>query len=79
MHEFRTKEPALGTIDILSNLVNKSPEEIYLLCKTRFKEEQVFDSFKNTLYDGSSHMLNPDGLWGWMFISFPAICCTSLC
>lgn len=73
MDEFRRKELTFGTIALLSNLANKSPEEIYLLYKTRSKVEQVFDSFKNTLNADSSHMQNPDGLEGWMFVNFLAI------
>ncbi len=73
MSEFREKELTFGTIAILHNLKNKSPEEIYQLYKTRSKVEQVFDSFKNTLNADASHMRNQRGVEGWMFINFLAI------
>jgi transposase len=71
--EFHKKAHTFGTFSILTNLVGKTPVEIYELYKSRTEIETAFDSFKNTLEADRSYMQNDQALEGWMFINYLAL------
>jgi transposase len=73
INEFHQKQSSLGTLAILSNVIEKSPEEIYKYYKSRQSIETMFDTMKNILHADSSYMQNETALYGWMFINYLAL------
>lgn len=71
--EFHKKAHTFGTFSILTNLIGKSPAEIYGLYKSRLEVETAFDVFKNTLEADRSYMQNDQTLEGWMFMNYLAL------
>ena len=71
--EFHKKAHTFGTFSILTNLVGKTPMEIYEVYKSRMEVETGFDAFKNTLEADRSYMQNDLSLEGWMFINYLAL------
>jgi transposase len=71
--EFHKKSHTFGTFSILTNLIGKTPVEIYELYKSRMEVETAFDAFKNTLQADRSYMQNDQSLEGWMFINYIAL------
>lgn len=71
--EFHKKAHTFGTFSILTNLIGKTPEEIYGLYKSRMEVETAFDAFKNTLEADRSYMQNDQALEGWMFMNYLAL------
>ena len=57
----------------MTNLVGKTPAEIYGLYKSRMEVETAFDAFKNTLDADRSYMQNDQALEGWMFMNYLAL------
>ena len=73
LEEFRTKQQVMGTIAIIDNLPDKTPEDIYQTYKSRCEIEQLFDIFKNELEADKTYMHSIESLRGWMFINHLAI------
>lgn len=71
--EFHKQAHVFGTFSIISNLIDKKPEEIYALYKSRMEVEQAFDAFKNTLEADRTYMQNDQSMEGWMFINYIAL------
>ena len=71
--EFHKKAHTFGTFSILTNLIEKTPLEIYALYKSRMEVETAFDAFKNTLEADRSYMQNDQALEGWMFLNYLAL------
>lgn len=71
--EFHKKAHTFGTFSIVTNLVGKTPAEIYELYKSRMEVETAFDAFKNTLDADRSYMQNDQALEGWMFMNYLAL------
>ena len=71
--EFHKKAHTFGTFSILTNLIGKTPIDIYELYKSRMEVEIAFDAFKNTLEADRSYMQNDQALEGWMFINYIAL------
>lgn len=61
-----------GTLSVRTNL-EKSPEKVYELIKSRIDVEQAFDTFKNTLDGDRTYARDDNSLEGWMFINFIAL------
>ena len=59
----------MGTLSMLNNLENQTPEEIYLTYKSRAEIEQFFDCYKNTLSATATYMQNDDAPQGWVFVT----------
>jgi len=72
--EFHNKEHSFGTLALLSNLDHVTPQKIFSQYKSRAAIEQLFDSFKNLLEADRSYMRDNQGLEGWMFINYIALC-----
>ncbi len=62
-----------GTIGLISNVSDKTPDEIYIAYKSRMAIEEMFDSLKNVVDVDSTYMQNEDTLQGWMFINHIAL------
>src|SRR5690606_29813329 len=71
--EFHKTAHTFGTFSILTNLSEKTPQEIYELYKSRMEVETAFDAFKNTLQADRTYMQNDQSLEGWMFINYLAL------
>ncbi len=65
---FFDKQYDFGSIVIKTNL-NKTPEEIFYLYKTRCEIEQSFDFLKNLLDLDKSYMQNQYSLEAWAFLN----------
>ena len=70
---FKEKESSLGTLAVLNNLQEKTPEAIYHYYKSRDNIEIMFDAMKNILEADASYMQNELALQGWMFINHIAL------
>jgi len=70
---FHERSHTFGTIALLSNLTDTTPEKIYSQYKSRGAIEQLFDSFKNLLDADKTYMRTDEGLEGWMFIHYIAL------
>jgi transposase len=73
INDFHQKQSSFGTLAILTNVTEKSPEEIYKYYKSRQSIETMFDAMKNTLQVDCSYMQNEFALYGWMFINYLAL------
>jgi transposase len=73
LEKFKQKLKTFGTVAFISNLKDKSPEDIYKTYKTRGEVETMVDAMKNILEVDNSYMQNEMALQGWMFISFIAL------
>lgn len=70
---YREKRDRFGTIGLISNVSDKTPNEIYIAYKSRMAIEEMFDSLKNVIDADSTYMQNEDTLQGWMFINHIAL------
>ena len=70
---FHEKQHTFGTMAIISNISQATPETLYCQYKSRCAIEQLFDSFKNLLAADRTYMRTDEGLEGWMFINFIAL------
>jgi len=58
-----------GTITLLTNLSDASPQDIYETYKSRMYIETMFDGMKNVLDADHTYMQNQQTLEGWMFVN----------
>jgi transposase len=70
---FHEKQHTFGTMALISNISESTPEKLYCQYKSRCAIEQLFDSFKNLLAADRTYMRTDEGLEGWMFINFIAL------
>ncbi len=70
---FHKKAHCFGTFSILTNLTDKTPEEVYAFYKSRMEVERAFDAFKNTLEADRTFMQNDQSMEGWMFMNYLAL------
>jgi len=73
IESFKEKAHGFGTFAIITNLSDKSAEEVYKIHKTRGDIETMIDAMKNNLSLDKSYMQNEFALQGWMFITYIAI------
>ena len=71
--KYKSNLPSMGTLSMLHNLENQTPEEIYLTYKSRAEIEQFFDCYKNTLSATATYMQHDDALQGWVFVNHIAM------
>jgi hypothetical protein len=73
-HEkFMERRHRFGTLGVLTNVDDKTPQEIYLEYKSRLAIEEMFDSMKNVLEADNTYMQNGDALQGLMFVNHLAL------
>lgn len=73
VEKFHLKKRTFGTIAIISDLVDKTPEEIYTAYKTRMSIETAFDVMKTVLEADRTYMQQEEVLQGWMFVNHIAL------
>jgi transposase len=73
LEKFHLKKQVFGTIAIISDLKDKTPEEIYTAYKTRMSIETVFDAMKTVLEADRTYMQQEEVLQGWMFVNHIAL------
>ena len=73
VNDFHQKLSSFGTLAIVTNVIEKSPEDIYKYYKSRQSIETMFDTMKNMLHADASYMQNETALYGWMFINYLAL------
>ena len=70
---FHERTHMLGTFSIITNLKEKTPQDVYKMYKARMEIETAFDAFKNTLEADRSYMHSDQSFEGWMFINYIAL------
>jgi transposase len=73
IQNFKEKSFTFGTFSVITNLADKTAEDIYKIYKTRGDIETMIDAMKNVLCLDKSYMQNEAALQGWMFITYIAI------
>ena len=73
IEEYHSRKRKFGTISMITNLKNKTAQEIYTTYKSRGEIESMFDLFKNILDTDKSHMQNEETLQGWIFMNHLAL------
>lgn len=73
LQTFQKKELHFGTLALLSNLTQKSAEEVYQIYKSRNQIEMMFDGFKGVLEADRTYMQNEETLQGWMLANHIAL------
>lgn len=73
IEKFHEMENRFGTIAVVINIKEASPEKIYSTYKSRMNIEVMFDSLKNVVDADSSYMQDEEALQGWMFINHIAL------
>lgn len=71
--KFLSRKDRFGTIAIITNVEDKTPQELYLAYKSRMAIEEMFDSMKNVLEADKTYMQNEDTLQGLMFVNHVAL------
>jgi len=72
IEEFFNHQYKFGTIAVITDL-DKTPERIYNLLKSRIEIEVMFDIFKNILHADRSYMRSDEQIDAWVFINFIAL------
>jgi len=73
LDEFYVDQFRLGTIAVVTNLLDVLACEVYGFLKARVEIEQMYDSFKNVLHADRMYMRDDYQVEGWMFINFVAL------
>ena len=73
MNEYKEKQRKFGTIAMMTNLIEQSPNNIYEHYKTRMEVETVFDAYKNLLEADRSYMQSDNAMNAWMFINHVSV------
>ena len=73
IEEFHKRAHCFGTFSILTNLIDKTSDEIYAFYKSRMEVERAFDAFKNTIEADRTFMQNDQSMEGWMFMNYLAL------
>jgi len=73
MDAYQQKQIMFGTISMITNCVELTPEQIYLNYKSRMEIETVFDTYKNLLSADRTYMRSDNSLEAWVFINHIAI------
>lgn len=73
MEKFSLKKHHFGTISLLTNLSDKSAEQIYQIYKSRNQIEMMYDGFKGVLEADRTYMQNEETLQGWMLANHIAL------
>lgn len=62
-----------GTIALITNLKELSPEVVFQYFKSRYQIEVMFDTFKNILESDRTYMRTDRAMETWMFINYLAL------
>lgn len=73
IENYHERKYSFGTISMITNLENKTAQEIYTTYKGRGEIESMFDLFKNILDTDKSYMQNEETLQGWIFMNHLAL------
>ena len=69
IENYQLKQNVFGTISMITNLVDTSPQKIYENYKSRMEIETVFDTYKNLIQADRTYMQSNDSINGWLFIN----------
>ncbi len=69
MKRFQERQLTFGTLLLMTNIQDPSPEDIYKKYKTRMEVETMFDALKNILEADKSYMQSDESFKAWMFIN----------
>ncbi len=70
---FKEKLGRFGTVALITNLVDLSPERVFQYYKSRVQIEKMFDIFKNLLQADRTYMRTDKAMETWMFINYIAL------
>ena len=70
---FHERQSRMGTIAMLTNLADKTPEQVYKSYKGRAEIEVMFDALKNILDADRTYMRDEEAVEGWFFINHLAL------
>jgi hypothetical protein len=73
LEKFNKKKLQFGTLALLSNLSEKTAEEIYQIYKSRNQIEMMYDGFKGVLEADKTYMQNEETMQGWMLANHVAL------
>jgi transposase len=73
IEKFRRKKLQFGTLALLTNLSDKTEEQIYQIYKSRNQIEMMYDGFKGVLEADRTYMQNEETLQGWMLANHVAL------
>lgn len=73
VQKFNKKKNQFGTLALFSNLLDKTPEQIYQIYKSRNQIEMMYDGFKGVLEVDKTYMQNEETLQGWMLANHVAL------
>jgi transposase len=73
LERFKEKYHTMGTLSIITNLIDLKPDEIYYAYKTRQRIEQMIDVMKNIIESDKTYMQDSDALEGWFFVNYIAL------
>lgn len=72
---FYEKQIHFGTVALINNNKDKTPEEVYVQYKARTNVESMFDAMKNVVEADRTYMQNDKAMEGWMFVNHIALQC----
>lgn len=75
MNGFYEKQIHFGTLALINNNKDKTPEEVYGQYKARTNVESMFDAMKNVVEADRTYMQNDKAMEGWMFVNHIALQC----
>lgn len=69
MQGYVNKQIQFGTIAMITNCTNETPQKIYENYKSRMEVEMVFDTYKNLLIGDRTYMQSDASMEAWVFIN----------
>lgn len=73
LQKFHEQKKLFGSIALITNLDNKTAQEVYAAYKSRTAIESMFDHLKNILDADRTYMQNEETLQGWLFVNHIAL------
>lgn len=73
LEAFHDKQNRMGTIAMLTNLADRTPEQVYKSYKARAEIEVMFDALKNILDADRTYMRDEEAMEGWFFVNHLAL------
>lgn len=69
MEGYKLKQLTFGTMSMITNKLNETPNDIYVQYKHRMEIETLFDAYKNLLEADRSYMHSDHAFEAWSFIN----------
>jgi len=69
MDNYKEKQLTFGTLSVITNISDISPEKIYQKFKSRMEVETLFDMYKNLLNADRTYMQTDQSFEAWMLIN----------